>query len=257
MNSALQHLHTVISKKLANQFLKQSIMRNHPDFYDLDLLYIDDSLSDQRLLQEILSSSRDVHFNVQLACTLEEAEMIFQRSEPDIILSDLNLADYRGKDTIDKVLDLFQDKPVILLTETKDMEISRYASTLGIQDFLVKGEDFQTTKLARSIQMAAIRYDTEYRKLLKINEELRKSLHKLKESQVFISNQVSHFSHKVRGPICTIEGLLNLMEKLNAAPSHVHLYDHLRNSFTNLKGQVDTTVNKLDEKLHSVKVKDE
>ncbi len=232
-------------------------MRNHPDFYDLDLLYIDDSLSDQRLLQEILSNSRDIHFNVQLACTLEEAEVIFQNSEPDIILSDLNLADHRGKDTIDKVLDLFHNKPVILLTESKDMEISRYASSLGIQDFLVKDEDFQTTKLARSIQMAAIRYDTEYRKLLRINEELRKSLRELKESQIFISNQVNHFSHKVRGPICTIEGLLNLMEKLHAEPSHSQLYKHLRNSFSNLKGQVDTTVHKLGEKLHSVTIKDE
>jgi len=227
-------------------------MRNHPDFYDLDLLYIDDSLSDQRLLKEILSSSRDVHFNIQLACTLEEAEVIFQDSEPDIILSDLNLANYRGKDTIDKVLDLFHNKPVILLTESKDMEISRYASTLGIQDFLVKGEDFQMTKLVRSIQMAAIRYDTEYRKLLKINEELRKSLCELKESQILISKQVNHFSHKVRGPICTIEGLLNLMEKLYAEPSHSQLYNHLRYSFRNLKDQVDTTVTKLDEKLNSV-----
>jgi response regulator of citrate/malate metabolism len=225
-------------------------MQTNPNLCTLDLLYVEDSPSDQRLLQEVLGNSRDVAFTIRFASTLEEAEALFLASEPDIVLSDLNLADHRGKDTVDKVATLFRGKPVILFTESKNMEITRYASSLGIQDFLIKEEDFEASKLVRAIQMAKIRYDKEYQKLLEINEELSSSLAELKESQLLIRNQVNHFSHKVRGPICTIEGLLNLLETTPPEITHDQIYVLLRSAFCDLKHQVDTTVGKLEGRLH-------
>jgi len=225
-------------------------METYPNFCALDLLYIEDNPSDQRLLQEILGDCTDVHFTIRYASSLQEAEVLFLTREPDIVLSDLNLTDYRGKETVDKVATLFRNRPVILLTESRNMEITRYASSLGIQDFLVKEEDFEKTKMLRAILMAKIRYDTEYKKLLEINEELSRSLMELKKSQLLIRDQVNHFSHKVRGPICTIEGLLNLLDDVPSDVSREQVYVHLRSAFCDLKNQVDTTVDKLEGKIH-------
>jgi K+-sensing histidine kinase KdpD len=140
----------------------------------------------------------------------------------DIVLLDLSLDASNGLETFLKIKEINPDIPIIILTSNDDIEIAKNSIEEGAQDYLLKDE-FNLRHLTRSITYALERKKTE-QKLHKANKELNTFVYRA--------------SHDIRGPICTMMGLVVLAQKDEA--------ETFRKSYLKL---IETSLAKLDETL--------
>lgn len=223
-------------------------MKNKSDQHKqvLTIVYIEDNPGDRFLLTELLSVSRMFLFDIKATSDLDSAEKLLEELTPDVVLLDLELADTKDRETIDRAVGIFKDIPLLIVSASRGLDISYYASTRGILDYLVKGEDFRTEKLIRAILMAKVRWDIDREKVNMIKKELQDSLEKLESASYLLSQQVYTFSHQIRGPLCTIEGLMNLLDVSSSDKAQVDLLEYLRSTFDLLKSEVDHTIRGLE-----------
>jgi PAS domain S-box-containing protein len=118
----------------------------------INVLLVDDSAGDRRLVMLALSRSANVvEFNVQTAETLDQARTRLAAGRPDIILLDLGLPDSNGLETVLKMKEAAPTEPIIVLTGLMDEEMGLQTIKKGAEDYVVKGR-FTDDSLTRTIR---------------------------------------------------------------------------------------------------------
>lgn len=124
---------------------------------ELKVLLLEDNPGDAFLIKFYLSESSAPVFNVMHAETVKAALDMLAENKFDIIISDMNLPDSFGVDTIKSLLSKYPGNLLIVLTGLTDEEVGLETVRYGAQDFLVKGK-FDGKVLISSVMFAFERF---------------------------------------------------------------------------------------------------
>ncbi|MFN8285911.1 MAG: response regulator [Chitinophagales bacterium] len=124
---------------------------------ELKVLLLEDNPGDAFLIKFYLGESSSPVFQVSHAENLKSALEYLSENKFDIIISDMNLPDSFGVDTIKNILAKFPGNLVIVLTGLTDEEVGLETVRYGAQDFLVKGK-FDGKVLISSVMFAFERF---------------------------------------------------------------------------------------------------
>ncbi|MCW5907133.1 MAG: response regulator [Chitinophagales bacterium] len=124
---------------------------------ELKLLLLEDNTGDAFLFKFYLGESTNPVFNVSHAETLKGALDLLAQEKFDIVVSDMNLPDSTGVDTIKTILQKYPGNMLIVLTGLTDEDVGLETVRYGAQDFLVKGK-FDGKVLISSIMFAFERF---------------------------------------------------------------------------------------------------
>lgn len=124
---------------------------------ELKVLLIEDNPGDAFLMKFYLGESTSPVFDVSHAETVKAALELLSENTFDIILSDMNLPDSFGVDTIKTILGKYPGNLVIVLTGLTDEEVGLETVRYGAQDFLTKGK-FDSKVLISSVMFAFERF---------------------------------------------------------------------------------------------------
>lgn len=124
---------------------------------ELKVLLLEDNPGDAFLIKFYLSESTAPVFNVMHAETVKGALDLLAENKFDIIISDMNLPDSFGVDTIKSLLSTYPGNLLIVLTGLTDEEVGLETVRYGAQDFLVKGK-FDGKVLISSVMFAFERF---------------------------------------------------------------------------------------------------
>ena len=139
---------------------------------ELKVLLIEDNPGDAFLMKFYLGESTSPLFNVLHAETVKAALDLLAENTFDIILSDMNLPDSFGVDTVKSIMSKFPGNLVIVLTGLTDEEVGLETVRYGAQDFLTKGK-FDSKVLISSVMFAFERF--------KLNKQIDSFTKKLDE----------------------------------------------------------------------------
>ncbi len=120
---------------------------------ELHVLLIEESAGDSRLIQELLTESKNVSIELQSVERLNLGLDQLSQHDFDIVLLDLVLPDSRGLETLLTVRRYRPEVAVIVLTAMEDEALGLQATLAGAQDYLVKGR-VSSWLLIRSIRYA-------------------------------------------------------------------------------------------------------
>ncbi|MGB3403379.1 MAG: hybrid sensor histidine kinase/response regulator [Microcoleaceae cyanobacterium] len=216
----------------------------------MNILLIEDSLAEARLLQELLKDSWLKNYDVIHVKRLSDALQQLQQTERsfNVILLDLSLPDSQGLDSLKTLIHDSPELPIVVLTNTNDGDLALDAVRWGAQDYLLKRQ-VTTEVLVRSLRYAIERKQV-IETLRQENESLGNKVQfqsaeliKAKEQNRRRSEFVSMMSHDFRNPLCTIllstELLKNSDKKLTPA--------HRKAIFKRIKAAGNNMVQLLDE----------
>ena len=175
---------------------------------------------------------------------------------PNLILSDLNLPDSHGQDTISQILEIAGDIPVLALTGMDSEKTALDLVRLGAADFLCKN-DFSGDSLGRSIRYAMQR--TAFQ--LKLTEsqqrqqqaetkaaladEFRIAKEKAEEANHAKSEFLANMSHELRTPLHGILSFGRLgVSRLKTAPA-----EKILKYFEQIVGSGEVLLNLLNDLL--------
>lgn len=137
----------------------------------IKILCIEDNPGDARFIRELLVDDSLKNYELTHYESFDSYEKNQDVVAFDVVLLDLSLGDSSGTDTIERMLNLLPDTPIIVLTGTKNEELAEKTIQMGAQDYLVKG-DINTSLLTRSIRYSIDRYQLSVE--LAISKQLEK-----------------------------------------------------------------------------------
>ena len=126
----------------------------------INVLLIEDNLTDIVLIREMLKEVRKPKFKLHNTRRLEEGLDYIEKNEADVLLLDLNLPDSYGLDTFLRAKDRAPQIPIVILSVFDDEDIAISAVKGEAQDYLIKGK-VDSSLLARSISYAIERKSIE------------------------------------------------------------------------------------------------
>jgi signal transduction histidine kinase len=106
----------------------------------VDVLLVEDSPGDARLIQEYLKEQPGDEFVLTRVARLSEALAAIDRSKFSVILLDLHLPDSQGLETLQRLSAAARASPIIVMTGLDDRDLALDAVHEGAQDYLVKGQ---------------------------------------------------------------------------------------------------------------------
>jgi sigma-B regulation protein RsbU (phosphoserine phosphatase) len=121
----------------------------------LNLLLVEDNPTDALFIEHLLGGSRLASFGVTRTDSLAEAVSLVETSPPDLVLLDLHLVDQDGLTTLERIRQVTDDIPVIVVSADDDEQTAVQAVKAGAQDYLVKG------RLDRGLLVRAVLHATE------------------------------------------------------------------------------------------------
>lgn len=145
---------------------------------ELKVLLLEDNPGDAFLIKFYLSESSAPVFNVMHAETVKAALDMLAENKFDIIISDMNLPDSFGVDTIKTMLSKYPGNLLIVLTGLTDEEVGLETVRYGAQDFLVKGK-FDGKVLISSVMFAFERF--------KLNKQIDEENNRLNNLQKLLN----------------------------------------------------------------------
>ncbi len=135
------------------------------------ILLIEDNPGDARLVELLLLESDLLNCKIDNRTSLSDGISALEEEENyAAVLLDLTLPDSRGFETLEKLLEKFPDKNVIVLTGLSDKNLGLKAVKAGAQDFLIKGA-FDADLLAKTLRYSIERSSV----LLRLEETQRLS----------------------------------------------------------------------------------
>ena len=125
----------------------------------MNILLIEDDISDAHYLRRELQKTgvRDLQLNHTE--TLSDALPLLDSQHFDVVIADLNLPDAVGLDIVERVWEVDNDTPVVVLSGNNNEEFAIQAVQEGVQDYLVKWEG------DGRLIMRAIRYAIERKRI--------------------------------------------------------------------------------------------
>jgi PAS domain S-box-containing protein len=127
---------------------------------DINILMIEEDAEFVKKLSRSLSGVKDFIFSIEYVKTLEEAFLLTQTKNFNIILLDLFLTNSNGLKTLKTVRAKEPNLPIIVLTDNDDVELAVSAVRFGAQDYLIK-HNLDTHLLSLAIRYAVERKRTE------------------------------------------------------------------------------------------------
>ncbi len=118
----------------------EEVMKDGTSKNSLQVLLVEDSASDVKLLQESIFSSGVDDLSISVAGSLNEAVGHLKNNHTDAALLDLTLPDSAGLDTVREVGRTCPDLPIVVLTGVDDEKMGIEAVRMGAQDYLIKGQ---------------------------------------------------------------------------------------------------------------------
>lgn len=119
----------------------------------VNVLLIEDNLTDTALIREMLKEVRKPRFKLHNTRRLEDGLNHIEEKGTDVLLLDLNLPDSFGFDTFLKAKERAPQIPIVILSAFDDEDIAINAVKGEAQDYLIKGK-VDSSLLARSISYA-------------------------------------------------------------------------------------------------------
>jgi len=125
----------------------------------MKILVIDDSKEDRDLiLTHVKKMNKSWNISIDECNCLRNSLEKLGSYDYDIIILDLMLPETDGIQTVEKIMEhlkkLDKQTPIVVLTNIEDYSVGRKAWSLGIKDFLIKGE-IQTQDLSRALKFAS------------------------------------------------------------------------------------------------------
>ena len=117
------------------------------------LLIVEDDVDFVFLLREMFRRYKPSQYTFDNALNLSSALDMFEEGRFDLVLLDLSLPDSSGLETLDQMVTLATDCPILVLTGKDNEEISLEAVRRGAQDYLNKS-DLSPKLLFRAIAHA-------------------------------------------------------------------------------------------------------
>lgn len=126
----------------------------------MQILLIEDSVTDARLLKETIGLNGGSDISVSIVQSLTDAVEYLKKNHVDAALLDLSLPDSSGIDTVKKLRTACPDLPMVVLTGLNDEKTGLNAVRKGAQDYLVKGQA-DSRLIVRALRYAIERKQTE------------------------------------------------------------------------------------------------
>ena len=138
------------------------------------ILLVEDNPADARLIQEYVRERAwpkldDKQPTIERAERLADAVAAHSETT-DIVLLDLGLPDSSGLETLEQMLDVTSDAPIVVLTGLDDESTGLEAVERGAQNYLVKND--LTPKLLQQTLRFAIERERQQQQLQRRNQEL-------------------------------------------------------------------------------------
>ncbi len=130
------------------------------DQEQIRVLLVEDNLGDARLVQEMLAESKNYIFDFSHVESITKAYSSITKNHYDVLLLDLSLPDSIGLDTVQSLVTVNPDLPIVVLSGTSDEKTAMDAVQNGAQDYLVKGQG-ASAMLVRSLRYAIERKRSE------------------------------------------------------------------------------------------------
>ena len=131
----------------------------------IDILLIEDNKADIRIIQELLKTSKEFSVDLESNPRLSESMDLLKAKNYDIILLDLTLPDSDRESTLESVLNVTKEIPIIILTGLDDKDFALKSLQKGAQDYIVKDE-LNGPNLIRAILYAIERHKIETEKIV-------------------------------------------------------------------------------------------
>lgn len=119
---------------------------------DLNIILFEDNAADAKLVADYLDISALPH-QLTVVKRLSEGAALLKSTHFDLVLLDLALADSQGLETLRAVSTHLKEAVIIVLTDTKDEQLSLDALKAGAQDYLFK-DTLNAEMLRRAIRYA-------------------------------------------------------------------------------------------------------
>lgn len=120
----------------------------------IDILLVEDSEGDARLINEMLKEGNLIDYAVTDAADMLSAKSYLDARKFSVIILDLNLPDSIGLATLEQIIEKTGGIiPVIVLAGLSDEDAAITAIERGAEDYLVKG-DVNSAQIFRSIRYA-------------------------------------------------------------------------------------------------------
>jgi DNA-binding NtrC family response regulator len=119
------------------------------------ILFVDDDPRAQKILSTVLPDA----YTVVSALTAAEGQEVFERTDPDVVLLDINLPDRSGLDLLDEIVQRPVAPPVIMLTAFGEVDFVKRAIQAGAYDYILKPYtlDHLEGTIRRAVQNIALR----------------------------------------------------------------------------------------------------
>jgi PAS domain S-box-containing protein len=119
------------------------------------ILLVEDSPTDVLLARALVDTYPE--FQLQHVERLRDAIRTLEHEETDVVLLDLGLPDSQGLETLERLLAVMPEIPIVVMTGRDDEETALEAVHVGAQDYLVKSR-VPNGVLGRSIRYAIERH---------------------------------------------------------------------------------------------------
>jgi len=168
---------------------------------DISILYVEDQDDVRLFLSKILSR----HYNtVHLAENGKEGLEIYQKHQPDIIISDIRMPVMDGLSMSSRIKEKDPAAKIILTTAHSDMEYFIQSIDIGINQYILKPIDrdklyvaidrcVEQINLEREVEKRRQDLETSNKKLIKQERELRENLQKTIALKEIISKSEENF----------------------------------------------------------------
>jgi diguanylate cyclase (GGDEF)-like protein/PAS domain S-box-containing protein len=156
---------------------------------DLNVLLIEDNRADARIFEELVRETGDsIHITWAHSITDARTKTQAQTTPFSLVVTDLGLPDAQGMATINAVLELFPDLPVVVMTGLNDSDIGLKAVQRGCQDYVVKGFS-DPYLLVRMLRYATQRHEAE--RQIKESEERFRTLVQMSPDAIIIASETA------------------------------------------------------------------
>jgi DNA-binding NtrC family response regulator len=121
------------------------------------ILFVDDDPKAQKILSTVLPEP----YTVVSALSAAEGLELFAKTDPDVVLLDINLPDRSGLDLLDEIVQRPLAPPVIMLTAFGEIEFVKRAIQAGAYDYILKPYtlDHLEGTIRRAVENIALRRD--------------------------------------------------------------------------------------------------
>ena len=189
---------------------------------DIEILLIEDNECDAEIFSRHVKKIPDFSCRVVVVGTLAQAERALRRVVPDIIFSDLGLPDSQGIQSLENLVEVNSDVPIVILSGTDDVSILLEASHLGIQDYLVKGD------ITSGILKRCIRYAIERKNFQARTSEFERQLFqadKMKTIERLVGGVAHDFNNKLAVMLGNLESVKNDLGAEHKLVSHLEVIE--------------------------------